>query len=105
MSGDKEAESAIRFSEALEELEGILSRIESEETDVDRLGDELRRAAGLLELCRNRIRKAEVEVRQIVQSLDAGSEASEKEARAEAPPAEDGDGDGRVAADQDDIPF
>ena len=58
------------FSEALEELEEILRRIEEEETDVDKLAAELRRAAILLELCRGKLRKAEVEVTQIVQSLE-----------------------------------
>ena len=60
------------FREAMEELEGILERIESEEIDVDELAANLRRATQLLELCRGKIRKAEVEVTQIVQSLDDG---------------------------------
>jgi exodeoxyribonuclease VII small subunit len=58
------------FSEALAELEGILQRIESEETDIDGLAGELKRAAELLELCRGKIRRAEAEVTQIVQKLD-----------------------------------
>ena len=58
------------FREAMEELEGILARIEGEEIDIDRLAEELRRAAQLLELCRGKIRKAEIEVTQIVQSLE-----------------------------------
>ena len=49
---------------------GILERIEGEEIDIDRLAEELRRAALLLDLCRGKIRKAEVEVTQIVQSLE-----------------------------------
>ena len=57
------------FRDALEELEAILARIE-EDLDVDRLAEELRRAAYLLEVCRGKIRKAEVEVTQIVQSLE-----------------------------------
>jgi exodeoxyribonuclease VII small subunit len=63
-------ETALSFREAMEELEGILERIEGEEIDIDRLAEELRRAAQLLELCRGKIRKAEVEVTQIVQSLE-----------------------------------
>ena len=57
------------FGEAIAELEAILRRIEAEETDVDALAAELRRAAQLLELCRGKIRHAEVEVTQIVQQL------------------------------------
>ena len=67
----------VSFGEAMEELEAILRRIESEETDIDALAEELQRAARLLELCRGKIRKAEVEVTQIVQQLEA--EAGEGE--------------------------
>jgi len=59
------------FTEAIRELEAILGRIEGEEVDVDALATELARAAELLELCRGKIRKAEVEVTQIVQKLEA----------------------------------
>lgn len=68
MSANQEAEP--RFGEALEELEKILRRIEAEQVDIDELADELRRAATLLEVCRGKIRKAEVEVEQIVRSLE-----------------------------------
>ena len=55
-------EAPLSFREAMDELEGILERIEGEEIDIDRLDEELRRAAQLLDLCRGKIRKAEVEV-------------------------------------------
>jgi exodeoxyribonuclease VII small subunit len=63
-------EAPLSFRAAMDELEGILERIEGEEIDIDRLAEELRRAAVLLDLCRGKIRKAEVEVTQIVQSLE-----------------------------------
>jgi exodeoxyribonuclease VII small subunit len=59
------------FRQAMEELEGILARIEGEAIDIDQLAQELRRAAQLLDLCRGKIKKAEVEVSQIVQTLEA----------------------------------
>jgi len=65
-----EANEEIRFSEAMDELQAILSRIEDDETDIDALAGELQRAAQLLEVCRGKIRRAEVEVTQIVQSLE-----------------------------------
>ncbi|GMU67527.1 MAG: hypothetical protein AMXMBFR36_38010 [Acidobacteriota bacterium] len=61
---------AVSFTEAMRELEAILARIEGEEVDLDRLATELGRAAELLELCRGKIRKAELEVAQIVQRLE-----------------------------------
>jgi exodeoxyribonuclease VII small subunit len=60
----------VPFGDAMAELETILRRIESEETDVDALAAELRRAAQLLELCRAKIRRAELEVTQIVQQIE-----------------------------------
>ena len=63
------------FNEALQELEAILQRIDNDGIDIDALASELRRATDLLETCRGKIRKAEVEVSQIVQRLEdaAGS--------------------------------
>ncbi len=75
MSARKSAEAeGPGFTAAIRELEAILGRIESEEVDVDRLAAELARAAELLELCRGKIRKAELEVAQIVQRLEAEPE-------------------------------
>jgi exodeoxyribonuclease VII small subunit len=74
MSDERETAETPGFRAAIEELEEILARIEGEETDIDRLGEELRRAAYLLEICRGKIRKAEIEVTQIVQTLEAKGE-------------------------------
>jgi exodeoxyribonuclease VII small subunit len=60
----------LSFTEAMASLEEILERIEAEETDIDTLATELQRAAKLLDLCRGKIRKAEIEVTQIVQQLE-----------------------------------
>ncbi len=59
------------FTDAMQELEAILNRIDNDTVDVDRLAKELRRATDLLELCRGKIKKAEVEVNQIVQKLES----------------------------------
>ncbi|MEO8197431.1 MAG: exodeoxyribonuclease VII small subunit [Thermoanaerobaculia bacterium] len=58
------------FTEALRELESVLARIEDDALDIDKLAAELERAAKLLELCRAKIRKAEIEVTEIVQKLE-----------------------------------
>ena len=54
----------------VEEIGMFVSLIESEAVDVDALATELARAAQLLETCRAKIRKAELEVAQIVQRLE-----------------------------------
>ena len=63
------------FTEAMQELEAILNRVDNDTVDVDKLAMELRRATELLELCRGKIRKAEVEVSQIVQKLESEDQA------------------------------
>ncbi len=72
--GAKEPEGAAEpgFTEAMRELETILQRIEGDELDIDRLAEELKRATALLELCRGKIRRAELEVTAIVQKLEQG---------------------------------
>lgn len=65
----------LSFSNALQELEAILQRIDNDGIDIDALAGELRRATDLLEICRGKIRKAEVEVNQIVQRLEGSGEA------------------------------
>ena len=71
MSHDDQKNLEPTFGEAISELEAILRRIEAEETDIDELAGQLKRATGLLDLCRGKIRKAEIEVNQIVGDLEA----------------------------------
>jgi len=77
----------LSFGAAMEELETILRRVEGEEIDIDQLGDELGRAAELLEICRGKIRRAEVEVNQIVQALEEPEGSSPPEPAAASEPA------------------
>lgn len=89
------------FTEAMEELEGVLRRIEGDEIDIDQLGRELGRAAELLEICRGKIRRAEVEVQQIVETIeeesaDAGGADTDPDAASGVEPG---------GQDDDEIPF
>jgi exodeoxyribonuclease VII small subunit len=93
------ADEGLGFSAAMEELEAILRRIEGEEVDIDRLAEELRRATELLEICRGKIRRAEVEVTQIVQAL----EQDDDETADEGEDADEDEDDDEL--DEDDIPF
>ena len=79
MSAKKKVAEDLRFGEAIEELESILSQVEAEEIDIDELADQLKMAAELLELCRSKIRRAEVEVTQIVQALEEAETEAEQE--------------------------
>jgi len=74
MSEEQQKAEELKFGDAMDELEAILRRIEEEEIDIDSLAEELKRATELLELCRGKIKKAEVEVTQIVQGLEGDQE-------------------------------
>lgn len=62
----------ISYSQALSELEKIIGRIESEETDVDVLAEKVKRAAFLIKLCREKLRSTEEEVGKALAELEGG---------------------------------
>ena len=57
------------YAEALAELETILNRLEHDEPDVDRVADDVSRAAELVRQCRSRITDARVRVEEVVGDL------------------------------------
>jgi exodeoxyribonuclease VII small subunit len=59
------------YAAAMAELETILRELEDGEVDIDRLADQVRRAAELVRLCRGRLADARTEVTRIVADLDA----------------------------------
>jgi exodeoxyribonuclease VII small subunit len=58
------------YAQALEELDRILVELEDPTIDVDQLGARVRRAAELIELCRERIARARLDVEQIVAGME-----------------------------------
>jgi len=66
----KKAESAPRYAEAMEELEGILEELEGENVDVDELAARVKRASELIQLCRERLKGARMEIQQVVADLE-----------------------------------
>ena len=58
------------YAEALAELEGILLELEGDTVDVDRLAHQVRRAADLIRLCRQRVASARLEIETVVAELD-----------------------------------
>ncbi|MGQ0615600.1 MAG: exodeoxyribonuclease VII small subunit [Acidimicrobiia bacterium] len=56
----------VGYADALRELEEILSELEGDAVDVDRLASRVARAAVLIESCRARIETARMDVARIV---------------------------------------
>jgi len=57
-----------RYRESINEIEAILTKIESGETDIDDLAAEIKRAAKLLQDCKEKLFLTEQEVEKIVRS-------------------------------------
>ena len=58
------------YTEAMKRLEAIVARIESNELDIDELGDNLKESQKLIKYCREKLYKADVEIKKM---LDEGS--------------------------------
>jgi len=63
----------IKYSQAVEELNSILSELESERVDVDDVAVKVKKAIELIKLCRERIEKTELEVIKIVKEFGKDS--------------------------------
>ena len=59
----------LSYSQALAELENILSALRGEDCDVDRLTQMTARAVELLNHCRSRLTTTDAELRKILDSL------------------------------------
>lgn len=55
------------YSEAMKRLEEIVSRIESNELDIDQLGEYLQEAQKLIKFCKNKLYKADAEIKKILE--------------------------------------
>ena len=56
------------YRESINEIEAILAKIESGETDIDDLAAEIKRAAKLLQECKEKLFRTEQEVGKIMKS-------------------------------------
>ena len=59
----------IKYSQAMEKLDKIIGRIENEEIDVDELSKQVKEAIRLIQTCKEKIEKAEMEVNSVVQAF------------------------------------
>ena len=63
-------EENLTFQAAMEELELILQKLDSDEVNIDSLTVDLQRASELIEWCRSRLETTRVDVERIVADLD-----------------------------------
>ena len=70
----------VGYADAMAELEAILDDLEDDDLDVDVLATKVERASELIQVCRDRIGAAKVQVERVVASLegvDDGTEAAD----------------------------
>ena len=60
----------IKYSKAVKRLNEIIASIESEDIDVDDLASRVKEAVELIRVCKSKIQKAELEVKQVVEDLE-----------------------------------
>lgn len=60
-----------KYQKSIKRLEEIIEKIENEEIDVDELAANVKEAAALIEACKERIEKAQLEVKKVVDGFDA----------------------------------
>jgi exodeoxyribonuclease VII small subunit len=68
------AKKSITYKEAAEELEQIVAEIESEEIDVDALGEKVKRASFLIKTCKEKLRRTEQEVKKVLSGIETPPE-------------------------------
>lgn len=59
------------YAEAVAELEEILEALEAEDVDVDALAERVRRAAALIEACRERIAAAKLQIDEVLAARES----------------------------------
>ena len=60
------AKEAIKYEEAVRQLEQIVTRLEDGELNIDELSDELKKARKLITLCKQRLTKTDEEIQKIL---------------------------------------
>jgi len=58
------------YAESIQELENILSRIESGDLDVDLLAGEIKKASELIKNCKEKLYKADEEIKKILDKIE-----------------------------------
>ena len=58
------------YIEAMKRLEAIVARIEGNELDIDELGDNLKEAQKLIKYCRDKLYKADTEIKKMLDEGD-----------------------------------
>ena len=59
------------YTQAMQELETIVAKMQSDNCDIDALADYTKRAARLIKFCRDKLLKTDEEVKKCIESLSS----------------------------------
>ena len=62
------------YTEAMKKLEAIVAKIEGGELDIDQLGDSLKEAQKLIKFCKDKLYKADEEIRKMLDDTHGSEE-------------------------------
>lgn len=62
------------YTEAMKKLEDIVAKIEGGELDIDQLGDNLKEAQKLIKFCKDKLYKADEEIRKMLDDSHGSEE-------------------------------
>ncbi|PKM93075.1 MAG: exodeoxyribonuclease VII small subunit [Elusimicrobia bacterium HGW-Elusimicrobia-4] len=61
----------ISYSKSLDELQKILTDLESENVEIDKLAESVKRATELIKMLRSKLKKTEIEIKEIVKEFES----------------------------------
>ena len=59
------------YTQAMQELESIVAKMQSDNCDIDALADYTKRASELIKFCRDKLFKTDEEVKKCIESLSS----------------------------------
>jgi len=63
-------EKEIKYGDAIKELDSILERLQAGEIDIDDLSKEVKRAVELIKLCKSKIERTELEIKDVMKEFE-----------------------------------
>lgn len=68
------AEKKETYTEAMKKLEAIVAKVEGGELDIDQLGENLKEAQRLIKFCKDKLYKADAEIKKMLEEDRNGEE-------------------------------
>ena len=59
-------EKAMKYEEAMKQLEQIVSKMENDELDIDQMSEQLKKAQQLIKLCKDKLMKTDKDIQKIL---------------------------------------